>query len=572
MITFEDVSKVYPDGTVAVDNLTITAPNGKITTLVGPSGCGKTTSMRMINRLIEPTSGSITLDGTDTQTLDKVALRRRIGYVIQNAGLFPHRTVVDNVAALPRLLGGGKKETRSAAMELLERVGLDAKFARRYPWQLSGGQQQRVGVARALATDPPFLLMDEPFSAVDPIVRSQLQDEFLRLQADISKTIVMVTHDIDEALKLGDQVVVLRQGGTLAQAATPAELLAAPRDAFVADFVGKARGYRALGFHNSDDLLKLNDEPTITVGQPVSAIVSTQGRWMLVVDDRRAPLGWVDTETVRGDCIQDSDVNLSATSASRDDPLRDLLNSALSSPSSRCVITDETGALIGTASDHDVMDGGVNWISSNIDRIVSLTISHAWLTLVPTIVGLLIALPLGWWAHKFKRGQAAIVGTAGLLYTIPSLALFIILPTILGTKILDPLNIVVALTLYTLALLVRVVTDGLDSVPHDTVAAAEAMGYRGWQRLLLVELPVAVPVIAAGLRVAVVSNVSIVTMAALLGIPQLGSLFTQGFQLRLFVPLVTGILLCVVLAVVFDGLIIWLNRLLTPWRQRTVTS
>lgn len=214
----------------------------------------------------------------------------------------------------------------------------------------------------------------------------------------------------------------------------------------------------------------------------------------------------------------------------------------------------------------------MNWISSNIDRIVSLTLSHVWLTLMPTVLGLLIALPLGWWAHRFKRGQAAIVGTAGLLYTIPSLALFIILPTILGTKILDPINIVVALTLYTLALLVRVVADGLDSVPHDTVAAAEAMGYRGWQRLLFVELPVAVPVIAAGLRVAVVSNVSIVTMAALLGIPQLGSLFTQGFQLRLYVPLLTGIVLCVVLAIVFDGLIIWLNRLLTPWRQRTVTS
>jgi osmoprotectant transport system ATP-binding protein len=197
--------------------------------------------------------------------------------------------------------------------------------------------------------------MDEPFSAVDPIVRNQLQDEFLRLQADISKTIVMVTHDIDEALKLGDQVVVLRQGGTLAQAATPAELLAAPSDAFVADFVGKARGYRALGFQTSDELLKLNDEPTITVGQPVSTIPS-QGRWVLVVDDKRAPIGWVDTENVRGDCVQDTDVNLCATSASRTDPLRDLLNSALSSPSSRCVVTDESGTLIGTASDHDVMD------------------------------------------------------------------------------------------------------------------------------------------------------------------------------------------------------------------------
>jgi osmoprotectant transport system permease protein len=214
----------------------------------------------------------------------------------------------------------------------------------------------------------------------------------------------------------------------------------------------------------------------------------------------------------------------------------------------------------------------MNWISSNLDRIVSLTISHAWLTVIPTVLGLLLALPLGWWAHRSKRGYAVIVGVAGLLYTIPSLALFILLPVLLGTKILDPINIIVALTCYTLALLVRVVADGLSSVPHDTVAAAEAMGYRGWQRLLLVELPVAVPVIAAGLRVAVVSNVSIVTMAALLGIPQLGSLFTQGFQLRLFVPLVTGVLLCVVLAVILDGLIIVANKLLTPWRQRTVTS
>ena len=597
MITFDEVSKVYPDGTVAVDKLTITAPNGKITVLVGPSGCGKTTSMRMINRLIEPSSGTIELDGVDTQTLDRVALRRRIGYVIQNAGLFPHRTVVDNVAALPRLLGGGKKQTRSAAMELLERVGLDAKFAGRYPWQLSGGQQQRVGVARALATDPPFLLMDEPFSAVDPIVRNQLQDEFLRLQADISKTIVMVTHDIDEALKLGDQVAVLREGGTLAQSATPADLLAAPKDAFVADFVGSARGYRALGFHSCDDLLQLADEPTITVGQQVSTIAASNGRWILVVDAANAPIGWVDTANVAGDYVEERDVNLSATSARRGEP-------AARPPQLGAVEPEwpvRRHRRVGCVARHrhrprrDRCDQagqgrevhrragakrpgnrsgriGMNWISSNLDRILDLTISHVWLTLVPTIIGLVLALPLGWWAHRSGRGYAAIVGTAGLLYTIPSLALFIILPVILGTKILDPINIVVALTLYTLALLVRVVADGLSSVPHDTVAAAEAMGYRGWQRLLLVELPVAVPVIAAGLRVAVVSNVSIVTMAALLGIPQLGSLFTQGFQLRLYVPLVTGVVLCVVLAVIFDGLIIWLNRLATPWRQRTVTS
>jgi len=213
-----------------------------------------------------------------------------------------------------------------------------------------------------------------------------------------------------------------------------------------------------------------------------------------------------------------------------------------------------------------------DWIWSNLPRIGELTINHVLLTLAPTVLGLILAVPLGWWAHRSRRSYPAIVGAAGLLYTIPSLALFVILPQILGTKILDPINVVVALTVYTVSLLVRVVADGLNSVPHETVQAAEAMGYRAWQRLALVELPVAVPVIAAGLRVAVVSNVSILTMAALLGIPQLGTLFTQGFQLRLFVPLITGIVLCVVLAVVFDTLIVWLNRIATPWRQRTVTA
>lgn len=215
---------------------------------------------------------------------------------------------------------------------------------------------------------------------------------------------------------------------------------------------------------------------------------------------------------------------------------------------------------------------GIEWILSNLPRIGQLTGTHLILTLVPTILGLLFSLPLGWWAHRSPRVRPLIVGASGLLYTIPSLALFIILPTILGTKVLDPVNIVVAMTIYTVALLVRVVADGLGSVPHETVQAAEAMGYRGWQRLLLVELPVAVPVIAAGLRVAVVSNVSILTMASLLGIAQLGSLFTQGLQLRLVLPLVTGIVLCVLLAVILDTVVVRLNRLLTPWRQKTVTS
>ena len=248
VIRFEAVTKKYPDGTVAVDHFDLVAPSRQITVLVGPSGCGKTTCLRMINRMIDPSSGRIWLDDRDTAKVRPAKLRRGIGYVIQHAGLFPHRTIVDNVATVPLLLGTDRRTARAQAMELLERVGLPAHFADRYPAQLSGGQQQRVGVARALAADPPVMLMDEPFSAVDPVVRAQLQEEFLRLQGELGKTIVFVTHDIDEAIKLGDQVAVMRVGGRLAQLATPAELLSRPADAFVAGFVGRDRGYRALGF------------------------------------------------------------------------------------------------------------------------------------------------------------------------------------------------------------------------------------------------------------------------------------------------------------------------------------
>ncbi|MGN6598292.1 MAG: ABC transporter ATP-binding protein, partial [Actinomycetes bacterium] len=234
MITFESVTKRYPDGTVAVDALDLEAPSGQITVLVGPSGCGKTTSLRMVNRMVEPSEGRILIDGEDTAAANLSQLRRGIGYVIQQAGLFPHRTVADNIATVPRLVGTKRRDARRRATELLELVGLAPELADRYPAQLSGGQQQRVGVARALAADPPIMLMDEPFSAVDPIVREQLQDEFLRLQGELGKTILFVTHDVDEAIKLGDQVAVLRQGGLLAQLAPPAELLARPDDDFVA--------------------------------------------------------------------------------------------------------------------------------------------------------------------------------------------------------------------------------------------------------------------------------------------------------------------------------------------------
>ena len=245
-IEFRSVTKQFPDGTVAVDDFSLLLPAHKTTVFVGSSGCGKTTLLRMINRLIEPTSGEITIDGEPIQNRDPVRLRRGIGYVMQNAGLLPHFTVIDNVATVPRLNGTPRAEARRRALELLDIVGLDRALADRYPRQLSGGQQQRVGVARGLAADPNILLMDEPFGAVDPIVRSELQTETLRLQRDLDKTVVFVTHDIDEAFLLGDQVVILEKGAHIAQVGTPSEIIENPASDFVAEFVGVERGARAL--------------------------------------------------------------------------------------------------------------------------------------------------------------------------------------------------------------------------------------------------------------------------------------------------------------------------------------
>jgi osmoprotectant transport system ATP-binding protein len=246
MIEFSSVTKRFPDGTVAVEDFSFVLPSHKTTVLVGSSGCGKTTLLRMINRMVEPTSGRVLIDGVDVAGQDKVELRRRIGYVLQSSGLLPHRRVVDNVATVPILKGVPKAQAREAALGLLDKVGLDRALARRYPRQLSGGQQQRVGVARALASDPNILLMDEPFGAVDPIVRAELQVELNRLQRELGKTIVFVTHDIDEAFILADQVVIFRKGGIIAQAGTPAEILAHPADDFVATFIGADKGKRDL--------------------------------------------------------------------------------------------------------------------------------------------------------------------------------------------------------------------------------------------------------------------------------------------------------------------------------------
>jgi osmoprotectant transport system ATP-binding protein len=246
MIEFQNVSKVFPDGTRAVGDFSLVLPSRKTTVFVGSSGCGKTTLLRMINRMVEPTGGTISIDGDDIADRSPVELRRSIGYVMQNSGLLPHFTVADNIATVPVLQGRSRKAARTRALELMETVGLDTAMADRYPSQLSGGQQQRVGVARGLAADPNILLMDEPFGAVDPIVRAELQEELLRLQREIGKTIVFVTHDIDEAFLLGDQVAILEKGAQVAQLGSPSEIIENPANDFVASFVGTERGKRAL--------------------------------------------------------------------------------------------------------------------------------------------------------------------------------------------------------------------------------------------------------------------------------------------------------------------------------------
>ncbi|GGX98153.1 ABC transporter ATP-binding protein [Streptomyces minutiscleroticus] len=296
MIRFEHVTKRYDDGTTAVDDLSFEVARGELVTLVGPSGCGKTTTMKMVNRLIEPTAGRILLDGDDVSAVDPVELRRRIGYVIQQVGLFPHRTVLDNTATVPHLLGVKRARARERAAELLDLVGLDpAVFGDRYPDQLSGGQRQRVGVARALAADPPVLLMDEPFGAVDPVVRERLQNEFLRLQQSVRKTVLFVTHDIEEAVRLGDRIAVFGQG-RIEQFDTPSTVLGAPANDYVADFVGADRGLKRLSVTPIEPG-DLEQPPVVHLDDPLPK--ELDGRWAVVLDADDNLHGWVSAEHTR---------------------------------------------------------------------------------------------------------------------------------------------------------------------------------------------------------------------------------------------------------------------------------
>jgi osmoprotectant transport system ATP-binding protein len=355
-VTFEHVTKRYP-GTAAsqggaVDDLSLEVPAGKICVLVGPSGCGKTTTLKMVNRLVEPTSGQVLVGGVDVMTRDVIELRRGIGYVIQQVGLFPHQAIGENVATVPRLMGWPKDRLRARADELLALVGLDpATYRDRYPAQLSGGERQRVGVARALAADPPILLMDEPFGAVDPIVRERLQNELLRLQEDLSKTIIFVTHDIDEAIKLGDLVGVMQVGGHLAQFAPPDVILANPASEFVARFVGADRGLKRLSLIRVDDLT-LRTPTMAKVGDDAAEARrrarSDPFRYLLIVDADEHPIGWIDEREIPAEGrLTEEMADATSPLLNRRTTLKDALSLLLDADVQAGIVVDRSSAVLG---------------------------------------------------------------------------------------------------------------------------------------------------------------------------------------------------------------------------------
>jgi osmoprotectant transport system ATP-binding protein len=355
-VRYEGATKRYGDSEKpAVDHLTLEVPAGEICVLVGPSGCGKTTAMRMVNRTVELTEGDILVGEESVRDREPARLRREIGYVIQQIGLFPHRTIAENIAAVPQLLGWKKDRIEARTGELLELIGLDPELGDRYPAQLSGGQQQRVGVARALAADPLVMLMDEPFGAIDPINRERLQNEFLRLQAQVRKTVLFVTHDIDEAIKMGDRIAVMRKGGKVAQYATPAEILMSPADEFVEDFVGADRALKRLALMRVADI-DLWEAPLAYVGQPTAEVQAklsspeVEVPYPLLVDSERRPLGWLSERDLAADVVPAQADSPLGPVLDRDDVMRDALADLLQGEAQYAAVVDAERRIAGVLS------------------------------------------------------------------------------------------------------------------------------------------------------------------------------------------------------------------------------
>ncbi len=587
-IKLEDVSKQFEGAaTPAVTSLDLDIEEGSIVVLIGPSGCGKTTTLRMINRLIEPTSGRIDINGEDVTQRPVAELRREIGYVIQQVGLFPHQTIAANIATVPKMLGWEKQRISDRIEELADLVGLEPSLLDRYPDELSGGQQQRVGVARALAADPPVLLMDEPFGAVDPIVRIRLQDELLELQARVGKTIVLVTHDIDEALKIADRIALLNVGGILEQYSSPDELLAEPANRFVEEFVGEDRSVKRLQLRTVADL-PFNRGPVVAATDGAAAArsimeeyatewvgVTSRGRVPRVDPCRRSPGQRVARirAAIRSGCASATGEHIAQRHADHHDIayVDGRHRGRRAVWRNRHPGADPRQPRGGAGSMIPLLAQAPNpivrweYFIDEWDQIQRALIEHLELTVYAVVLGLVASAGLSAIALRYRWTLAPINGFTAFLYTIPSVALFGILVPYFG---LSRLTAVLPLAAYTLLILVTNIVAGFNAVSPEVREAADGMGMTPTRRVLQVELPLAMPYIIAGLRIAVVSTVGIVTVAAIIGQGGLGRLILDGLRRAFWTPMTIGAALSILLALALDGLILGAGRWLTPWAQR----
>jgi osmoprotectant transport system ATP-binding protein len=574
-IELREVSKLYPgQARPAVDRLTLRIPAGEIVVLTGPSGCGKTTTMRMINRLVEPTSGAITIGGTDVTALDVDEHRRHTGYVIQQIGLFPHLRVDANIAVVPRVLGWTRRRVAARVRELLDVVGLTREHGLRYPRELSGGQQQRVGVARAMAADPPVMLMDEPFGSTDPITRARLQDEFLRLQREVRKTIVFVTHDFDEALKLGDRIAVLRPRSEIAQYDTPQAILAAPADDYVASFVGSQRNLKRLALipvsqlelrpvPGSDGLPVI--PPGATLRDALDAMVRTGRTEVVVVDGAGRALGGCDVAGLLG-ALRPAEAGevpapVSAPAPDSVTPSRPPRRRRIGLLVRPVLIALALLALYLLVRAQPIDSIEQRYL--NAGEIFGELGAHLRLTLISTVCTLAIALPLG---ILLTRPGARWVrpiglGLGNLGQAIPSIGLVVLLALWVGT---GTGTAVAALVVYATLPVLRNTMVGLDGVDPTLVDAARGMGMTKTAILWRIELPLAVPVILAGIRTALVLTVASATLATFIDGGGLGGGLVAGIGLyRPILSLTFGIVVAA-LALFADWLGLLAEEVLHP--------
>jgi len=569
--------KRYPGrDKAAVERLTFEVAPGEICVLIGPSGCGKTTALKMVNRLISISDGDITINGESVRSLELTQLRRSIGYVFQQIGLFPHMTVEHNIGSVPRLLGWQKARIRERASELLELVGLDPEGdLKRYPGEFSGGQQQRIGVARAMAADPEIMLMDEPFGAIDPIARDRLHNDFLRLHRQVRKTVIFVTHDIDEALKMGDKIAIMRDG-RLVQLASADHLLASPADEFVARFVGEDRGLKRLRVRSISDL-ELDPPisgdasvpsvlPDTSLHTALSSMLAEGVTEVNVANDGGKLLSSVRFDSIAR-LVAPRERSSAAFGPARSRTEHMSLALGLAPAASGPVIPNFGGASNCLVNNHQFC---MSWFTHNLNSVFKpALIQHIELTAIAVGCGMVIAFSAAIFAYKFHWFDTPFSLLSAFLYTIPSLALFELLVQVTG---INKFTAEIGLVSYTLLILFRNTLTGLQGVPKPVIEAAQAMGYTPRQTLSRVEIPLASPAIMAGVRIATVTTISLATVAAYIGAGGLGTLIFDDIQSGFKTEFVAAGAMAIALAIVADILLVIVQRAITPWSRRRLQT